>query len=41
MLLTKNITSVKDENIVINYGITNSRDSRRVFQLAEKYSMLK
>ena len=41
MLLTENITSVKDENDVISYGITNSRDSRRVFQLIEKYSLLK
>ena len=41
MLLTENITSVKDENDVISYGITNSRDSRRVFQLIEKYSLSK
>ena len=41
MLLTENITSIKDENGIINYGITNSRDSRRVFQLIEKYSVLK
>ena len=41
MLLTENITSIKDENGIINYGITNSRDSRRVFQLIEKFSVLK
>ena len=41
MLLTENITSIKDENGIINYGITNSRDSRRVFQLIEKYSVLR
>ena len=41
MLLTENITSVKDENDVISYGITNSRDSTRVFQLIEEYSLLK
>ena len=41
MFLTENITSVKDENCVISYGITNSRDSRRVFQLITKYSVLK
>ena len=41
MLLTENITSIKDENGIISYGITNSRDSRRVFQLIEKYSVLR
>ena len=41
MLSTENITSVKDGNDIISYGITNSRDSRRVFQLTEKYSVLK
>ena len=41
MLLTENITSIKDENGIINYGITNSRDSRRVFQLIEKISVLR
>ena len=41
MLLTENITSVKHENDVISYGITNSRDPRTVFQLIEKYSLLK
>ena len=40
MLSTENITSVKDGND-ISYGITNSRDSRRVFQLMERYSVLK
>ena len=40
MLLTENITSVKDENDFISYGITNSRDSKRVFKLIEKYSVL-
>ena len=40
MLLTEHITSAKDENI-ISYGIANSRDYRRVFQLIEKYSLLK
>ena len=41
MLLTENITSIKDENGIISYGITNSRDSRRVFQLIEKISVLR
>ena len=41
MLLTENISSVKDQNVIISYGITNSRDSKRVFQLIEKYSVLK
>ena len=41
MLSTENITSVKDGNDIISYGITNSRDSRRVFQLMERYSVLK
>ena len=41
MLLTENITSINDENGIISYGITNSRDSRRVFQLIEKYSVLR
>ena len=41
MLLTENITSIKDENGIISYEITNSRDSRKVFQLIEKYSVLK
>ena len=40
MLLRENITSVKDENDIISYGITNSRDSRRMFLLIEKYSVL-
>ena len=40
LLLTENITFVKDENDILSYGITNSRDSRRVFQLIEKYSVL-
>ena len=41
MLLTEHITSAKDENNIISYGIANSRDYRRVFQLIEKYSVLK
>ena len=41
MLSTENITSVKDGNDIISYGITNSRDSRTVFQLMERYSVLK
>ena len=41
MLLTENITSINDENGIISYGITNSRDSRRVFQLIEKISVLR
>ena len=41
MLSKENITSVKDGNDIISYGITNSRDSRRVFQLMERYSVLK
>ena len=41
MLSTENITSVKDGNDIISYGITNSRDSRKVFQLMERYSVLK
>ena len=40
MLLRENVTSVKDENDIISYGITNSRDSRRMFLLIEKYSVL-
>ena len=28
------------ENDIISYGITNSRDSRRMFLLIEKYSVL-
>ena len=41
MLSTENITSVKDGNDIISYGITNSRDSRRVFQLIGNYSVFK
>ena len=41
MLSKENITSVKDGNDIISYGITNSRDSRRVFQLIGNYSVFK
>ena len=36
--ILENISIIKDENDIIRYGVTNSVDSRTIFELIDKYS---